>query len=219
MLTTSRMIGTGSGMTSPKRPPRATKSATVSVVEEEVEGVVGDVGLGEAGGEEGGGPDRHLPGVDEDGDHVRGDADRGDLEARHPPVAPQPDEDQAVGDDVGPADRDVRADAGLGGSARRRAGGASARRRSHDQRSLSSARRGIPPPASAPTMSARRMVLRNIVRGQGRSGLLRRRGHVSWDGWMEHRRQLVGAVGRPVEDGRDPGRRGSARSRGRTGCR
>ena len=31
MLTTSRMIGIGSGMTSPKRPPRATKSATVSV--------------------------------------------------------------------------------------------------------------------------------------------------------------------------------------------
>src|SRR6187431_2696474 len=76
----------------------------------------------------------------------------------------------------------------------------SARRRSHVQRSLRSARRGIPPPAAAPTMSARRMVLRNIVRGQGRSWLLRRRGHVSWEG-MEHRRQLVGAVGRPVEDG------------------
>ena len=31
-LTTSRMIGTGSGTTSPKSPPRATKSATESVV-------------------------------------------------------------------------------------------------------------------------------------------------------------------------------------------
>src|SRR6187431_3834863 len=72
--------------------------------------------------------------------------------------------------------------------------------RSQTQRSLRSARRGMPPPAAAPTMSARRMVLRNIVRGQGRSWLLRRRGHVSWEG-VEHRRQLVGAVGRPVEDG------------------
>ena len=45
------------------------------------------------------------------------------------------------------------------------------------------------------------MVLRNIVRGQGRARLLRRRGHVSWEGWMEHGGQLVWAVGRSVEDG------------------
>ena len=113
MLTTSRMIGTGRGMTSPNRPPRATKSATVSVWSRKWKGSLAIASGVKPAATIGGGPDRHLPEVDDDRDHVRGDPDRGDLEARHLPVAPQPDEDQAVGGDEGPADRDVRADAGL----------------------------------------------------------------------------------------------------------
>src|ERR671914_1594550 len=77
----------------------------------------------------------------------------------------------------------------------------SAPRRSHDQRRRRSARRGIPPPARAPTTSASRIVLTNIIRGQSGARLLRRRGHVSWYGLMKHGRQLVGTVGRPIQDG------------------
>ena len=87
MLTTSRMTGIGMGTTSPNRPPLATKLGDRVRAEEEVERVIDDVGLGEAGGEEGGRPDRHLPAVDEDGEHVGADPDRRDLEPGHPPVA------------------------------------------------------------------------------------------------------------------------------------
>src|SRR4029079_1175926 len=71
--------------------------------------------------------------------------------------------------------------------------------RSMDQRGVRSARRGEPPPASAPTASAMRMVLRNIFRGQpGRGHWLR--GHVSCRGLMEHARQLVLAIRRAFQD-------------------
>ena len=47
-------------------------------------------------------------------------------------------------------------------------------------------------------MSARRMVLRNIVRGEQRCHWLG--GHISLFGSMEHRRQLVVPIGRPIEN-------------------
>ncbi len=76
--------------------------------QDEVERVAGDVRIGEAGGVEGPGPDRHHAAVDEDGQQVGADADRGHLEARHAPVAPQPGEDEDVGTDVEGTDGQAR---------------------------------------------------------------------------------------------------------------
>ncbi len=186
--------------------------------EEEVERVVGDDGLVEAGGEEGGRPDRHLTGVDEDGGHVGADADRGDLEPRHAPVAPQPDEDQAVGGDEGPADRDVGGDAGLAAQPGQEAQeqrtdeeprpaqlqvgqprDASPEQGAHDEREEDGAKKHRPRPgqyAAAPATGAR------LVGGAGGAWWAARRGgRAAGRGWT------------------DPDRPGSARSPGRTGCR
>jgi len=75
-----------------------------------VERVVGD-GLGvEAGGDVGRHPDGHPPAVEDERERVEADTDRCHLHARHPPVGAQEQEQQQVGADEGPCQRQVLAD-------------------------------------------------------------------------------------------------------------
>ena len=182
-----------------------------------MERVVDEGLVREAGGVEGSGPDGHLALVDEDRQQVGADADRRDLEPGDAPVLPEPGEDEDVGADVGPADGDVRPDAGLptqpgedpegeGQDQEDRpaqpeigeAGEAAPGHRAHDERQEDGAKEHLPRPAWAASLAP-------------------------------GARLVAGACGastaaRPRDPAGDPGSRGRGRpgwerSAGRTGCR
>ena len=219
MLITSRMTGIGSGMTSPKIPPRAMKPATVSVssrkwktsltmsawVKPAAKKAADQIGI--------------CPAFRSRASMLAPMPTARDLEPGDAPVARQPDEDEQVGADVGEADRDVRVDADLTAQAGHHAKGdredeqprpaqlqlteareAAARQGADDQRQEDGAKKHRPRPgrgeAPLPAPGAR---------------LAGTAGGASW-------------AARPDDPAGGPGCRGrggpgSARYPGRTGCR